>query len=137
MDTSLVTPHDICILELVPLAESSNSVVRQWHIETPAPGDKYPRGSEIPVRGWALASREQEQSSLHVVLRLKDRTLSLPLSEERPDVVEIVCKANPEGHPYLRSGFQFQIDATEAAKGFEIGFETDGRIFPVASIRVA
>jgi hypothetical protein len=134
MDRSVDSPFLTCTIELIPFEQSADSIVRQWHLETPAVGDQLMAKGEIPVRGWVLATREQEQGRLHVVFRFKQRTLSFPLQEERSDVIEIICKASPDGHPCLRSGFRFQIDAVEAAQGFEIGFEADGLIQTAAKV---
>jgi hypothetical protein len=134
MDRSADSPLLTCTIELIPFQQSADSIVRHWHLETPAVGDRQIAKGEIPVRGWVLATREQEQGRLHVVFRFKQRTLSFPLQEERSDVVEIICKASPDGHPYLRSGFRFHIDVAEAAQGFEIGFEADGLIQTAARV---
>jgi hypothetical protein len=134
MENPKIPVGPVCALELMPLANPADTIIRHWHLETPAVGDRQIAKGEIPVRGWVLATREQEQGRLHVVFRFKQRTLSFPLQEERSDVVEIICKASPNGHPCLRCGFGFQIDAAEGAQGFEIGFEADGLIQTAAKV---
>ena len=59
------------------------------------------------------------------------------MNTNRPDVVVQICKALSDEHPQLRCGFEQSIPFSEAARGFEIGFETDGLIHPVARIRMA
>jgi len=134
MENPKIPVGPVCALELMPLANAADTIVRRWHLETPKVGNRLIGGGEIPVRGWVLATREQEQGRLHVVFRFKQRTLSFPIQEERRDVVEIICKASPDGHPCLRCGFRFPVDAAEAKQGFEIGFEVDGLIYTVARV---
>jgi hypothetical protein len=112
----------------------TNATIRQCHLETPCVDDMLPAGAELVVRGWVLAAKDCDQSKLHVVFRLKTHTLSYPMNESRGDVVKAICQAEPEGHPCLLCGFHRTIPASEAAQGFEIGFETDGLIQPVARI---
>ena len=112
-------------------------LVQAWNLDSPKQDESTPKDSELIVQGWALTCSDASQSTLHLILRLRDRTLSFPMNTNRPDVVEQICKALPEGHPRLRCGFQQSIPAAEASHGFEVGFETDGLICPAARIRVA
>ena len=134
MENPKIPVGPVCALELMPLANPADTIIRQWHLETPAVGDRQIAKGEIPVRGWVLATREQAQGLLHVVLRFKQRTLSFPLQEERRDVIEIIFKSVPDGHPCLRCGFRFPVDAAEAAQRFEISFEADGLIQTAAKV---
>jgi hypothetical protein len=134
MENPKIPVGPVCALELMPLANPADTIIRQWHLETPAVGDRLLGDGGIPVGGWVLATREQDHSRLHVVFRFQQRTLSFPLQEERRDVIEIICKSAPDGHPCLRCGFRFPVDAAEAKQGFEIGFEVDGLIYTVTRV---
>ncbi len=116
--------------------ESYAAIVSHWHLETPVHDTPASVDDPVTVRCWALAADPQSQSHLHIVLSLSGRTVSIPASENRADVVKAICKAEPEGHPQLRCGFMYTLPATEAMAGFRIGFETDGLIHPAARISV-
>ena len=112
-------------------------IIAQWHLESPQHGDVISGEGLLLVQGWALTIDPVLQSSLHIVFRFKDCTLSFPLNLSRIDVVEQVCKAPAVGHQQLLSGFSQSVAAREAGRGFEIGFEVDGLIHPAAVIRIS
>ncbi len=116
--------------------ESYAAIVSHWHLETPAHDTPASAADPLTVRCWALAADPQFQSHLHMVLSLSGRTVSIPASENRADVVQAICKADPDGHPQLHCGFKYSLPAAEAIAGFRIGFETDGLIHPAARISV-
>jgi hypothetical protein len=116
--------------------ESYSARVRHWHLETPVHDTTVSDADPVTVRCWALAADPQLQSHLHMVLSVSGRTVSIPASENRADVVQAICKAEPEGNPQLRCGFMYSLPAAEAMAGFQIGFETDGLIHPAARISV-
>lgn len=118
------------------LQVSYSAIVSHWHLETPAHDSPASDAASVTVRCWALAADPQLQSHLHMVLSLTARTVSIPASENRADVVKAICKAEPDGHPQLRCGFMYSLPAAEAMAGFQIGFETDGLIHPAARISV-
>lgn len=113
---------------------SAGAIVLRWHLETPVNSAPVSLDGSLPIQGWALALSPALQSQLHWVLRFRNRTLSAPCNQNRPDVVEQVCQASPEGHLQLQCGFFWEIDAIDAAKGFEVGFEIDGLIRPIVNI---
>ena len=129
--------HVVWRVERLSEDNGLSHLIQTWNLDSPKPDESTPRDSELIVQGWALTCSDDAQSALHLILRLRDRTLSFPMNTNRPDVVEQICKALPEGHPRLRCGFQQSIPAAEAAQGFEIGFETHGLISPSARIHVA
>jgi hypothetical protein len=123
-----------CIVERLGGATKPGSPVAAWNLESPADGGRLPAGGQVPVTGWAVVAKESSQGRLHVVIRLKSRTLSYPLEVQRRDVVEQVLKTEAEGHPCLVCGFSRTVSAAEAAPGFEVGFESDGTIHPAARV---
>jgi hypothetical protein len=118
-------------------AHSWKPIIAQWHLESPQHGDVMSEEDLLFVKGWVLTNDPVLQSSLHIVFRFKDCTLSFPLNLPRPDVVERICKAPAAGHPQLLSGFSQSVATREAGRGFEIGFEVDGLIHSAAAIRIS
>ena len=129
--------HVVWSVERLDGDDDLSHLIQAWNLDSPKQNESTPKGSELVVEGWALTCSDVAQSALHLILRLRDRTLSCPMNENRPDVVKKICKALPDEHPRLRCGFEQRIPFAEAAHGFEIGFETDGLIRPAARIRVA
>ena len=129
--------HVVLHVERLSGDDGLSHLIQAWNLDSPKPDESAPKDSELILRGWVLTCSDVTQSALHLILRLRDRTLSFPMNRDRPDVVERICKALPDEHPQLRCGFEQSIPFAEAAHGFEIGFETDGLIRPAARIRVA
>jgi hypothetical protein len=127
----------VWLVERLSADNGLSNLIQAWNLDSPKPDESTHGGSELVVRGWSLACSDASQAALHLVLRLRDRTLSWPMNSNRPDVVEQICRALPDEHPRLRCGFEQSMPFSEAAHGFEIGFETDGLIRPAARIRVA
>ena len=120
-------------------SESLSSVVLRWHLESPADGShasSIGRGV-IDISLWALSALPEAQSRLHVVLRFRGRTISCPANAGRSDVIEIILKADPVGHPQIKCGYRISVPESEAFQGFGIGFETDGLIYSAAKVSVA
>jgi hypothetical protein len=128
--------HVVWHVERLSEDNGLSHLIQAWSLDSPKPNESTPKDSELIVQGWALTCSDAAQSALHLILRMRDRTLSCPMNESRPDVVKKICKALPDEHPRLRCGFQQNIPLAEAAHGFEIGFETDGLIRPAARIRM-
>jgi len=129
--------HVVWRVERLSEDNGLSHLIQAWNLDSPKPDESTPKDSELIVQGWALTCSDDAQSALHLILRLRDRTLSFPMNKNRPDVVEQICKALPDEHPQLRCGFEQSVPVAEAAHGFEIGFEADGLIRPAARIRVA
>lgn len=129
--------HVVWSVERLSGDNGLSHLVQAWNLDSPKQDESTHRDSELIVQGWALTCSDASQSRLHLILRLRDHTLSFPMNTDRPDVVEQICKALPEAHPRLRCGFKQSIPFAEAAHGFEVGFETDGLIRPAARIRAA
>jgi hypothetical protein len=106
-----------------------STIVFRWNLDSPKDGETLPSesGSSPCLRGWAIALGEN-QSQLYIVFRFKDRTLASPLNRDREDVVQHFFKEDPEGKKYIRCGFEYPLDFSDAEAGFEIGFEVDGII---------
>ncbi len=129
--------HLVWNVERLNGEDGLSHLIQDWNLDSPKPDESMPKDSELIVQGWALTCADASQSALHLVLRLRDRTLSFSMNRNRPDVVEQICKALPDKHPRLRCGFEQSVPVAEAANGIEVGFETDGLIRLAARIRVA
>jgi hypothetical protein len=115
--------------------QCESEVVSRWNLEHPSAGCIWEHAGSVLIRGWALAATPSWQSKLHVVIRLRDRSLSCPLWKGRADVVEALYpEKGPEIKTYLRCGFEHSIPAEDAMYGFKIGFEVDGVIHNVAKL---
>lgn len=129
--------HVVWSVERLSGDDNLSHLIQAWNLDSPKQDESTLKDSELIVQGWALTCSDVAQSALHLIFRLRDRTLSFPMNTNRPDVVEQICKALPEGHPRLCCGFQQSIPVAEASHGFEVGFETDGLICLTARIRAA
>jgi hypothetical protein len=136
-DPSSELTHVVWHVDRLSEDNGLSHLIQAWNLDSPKPEESTPQDSELIVQGWSLACSEASQAALHLVLRLRDRTLSFPMNKNRPDVVEQICKALPDGHPRLRCGFEQSIPLAEAAHGFEVGFEADGLIRIAARTGVA
>jgi hypothetical protein len=136
-DPSSELTHVVWHVERLSADNGLSNLIQAWNLDSPKPDESTQKGSELVVRGWSLACDDASQSALHLIVVLRDRTLSYPVNTNRPDVVVQICKALSDEHPQLRCGFEQSIPFSEAARGFEIGFETDGLIHPAARIRMA
>lgn len=129
--------HVVWSVERLDGDDDLSHLIQAWNLDSPKQNESTPKGSELVVEGWALTCSDVAQSSLHLILRLRDRTLSFSMNKNRLDVVEQICKASPDELTRLRCGFEQRIPVAEAANGFEVGFETDGLIRLAARICVA
>lgn len=129
--------HVVWRVERLSADNRLSHLIQAWNLDSPKQEESTPRNSDLLVQGWALTCSDAAQSTLHFVLRLRDRTLSFSMNSNRPDVVEQVCKTLPDEHPHLRCGFKQSVPFAEATNGFEVGFETDGVIHLAARIQVA
>jgi hypothetical protein len=122
-----------CLIE--PISGSPLPLlVSRWSLEAPHPEAPLASADIMEIRGWALTIPEK-QHCLHLVLRLKARTLSFPMNIERPDVINLILGQDPEHHPQLTCGFRYGLPLQEAIEGFTIGFETDLEIHPAVEIK--
>jgi len=136
MPNSHSSPAKVWIVEL-ERREAYSHLIAHWHLESPAAGLAVSGEGSVSVNAWALSLNPDVQNRLHLVVRLSGRTLSIPPSIMRPDVISHVFKAPPEGHPQVLCGFHHSVsDAFDALAGFEVGFEIDGLIHPTARISI-
>jgi len=116
--------------------DSYSSLISDWNFESPATGLAGSAEGWTSINAWALSLNPDVQNRLHLVVRLPGRTLSLPPSLMRPDVISHVLKAPPDGHPQLCCGFRYSIPAVDALAGFDVGFEVDGVIHLAARVSI-
>jgi len=104
-----------------------------WNIESPKDGESLDDGLTY-FSGWALTHDPGEQSNVHLVLRLWNRTLSCQLHVHRQDVLQHFYGNNTNIDYSIPCGFYIPIPLEDISQGFEYGFEVCGLIRIVAKV---
>lgn len=107
-------------------AKSASDQSFQWHLDLPAirtdiDGNKLKRDGMF-FQGWILARHNKKFS---LVILHGDNVTQLPLTRERPDVIQKVLNDEPESHPALICGFSKTVKLSSST--FSIAVIADGR----------